>query len=49
MKDYPSFDYSLIDNVDYWYVENIKNEQAKAEMIEKLKNTPPAELNKKAQ
>jgi hypothetical protein len=36
MFDYPSFDYSLIRNVDYWYVESMINVEAKNRMLTEL-------------
>jgi broad specificity phosphatase PhoE len=29
MKDYPDFDYSLIKNIDYWYIESLRNEASR--------------------
>lgn len=50
MKDYPHFDYSLINNVDYWYVDCIKNEEAKANILNKIKSKDnPKEIHEEAQ
>lgn len=36
MKEFPQFDYSLIEHPDYWYVETLKNENYKQNMLAKI-------------
>lgn len=48
MKEFPTFDFSLIEDPDCWYVGTMQNEQLKNKIIEKLASVDSSQRGKVA-